>query len=230
LNPDARLNVRRTPTTDGEVLARLQLDTVLELLGFLDITSVSEDVAEGTPTPTPAPTQVFEEIAWVLVSYNPPEGGTITGWVSTQFVQFFWNGARVDVDELFERELIELVDATIIGRITGNAQQAEIPTPDPLKDVYLAQVLLDASANLQFRRSPDAQSESIGLIPSGTQLIISARSPQGDWLQTSFEGQTGWVSSQFVSVTFNGALVEVTEIPVAAEVVPETTEEASTSG
>jgi hypothetical protein len=228
LNPGTSVNMRRTPTTEGEVLARLSLDTVVELVGFLDVTTLVA-IGTGTPTPTAVPTELFveqlDEVAWVFVSYNPPEGGTITGWVSTTYVQFFWNGERVDPEELFARELTQFVDSTTRGAITGNAQQAALPTIDPLKDVYVAQVLLDANANLQFRRTPDAQSESIGLIPSGTQLIVSARTPLGEWLETSFEGQTGWIAAQFVTVTFNGQPVPVTDIPVAAEVTPEATEQ-----
>lgn len=232
LNPGTALNIRRTPSTDGEVLARLQLDTVVELVGFLDVSTLVP-AGTGTPTPTPVPTEFFvqqlEEVEWVFISYNPPEGGTITGWVSTIYVQYFWNGARIDPEELFARNLTELVDASTLGRIMGNAQQAPLPTVDPLKDVYVAQVVLDANANLQFRRSPDAQAESIGLIPSGTQLIVSARTPSGEWLETTFEGQTGWISAQFVTLTFNGQSVPVTDIPVAPEVTPEATEE-TTSG
>jgi hypothetical protein len=227
LNPGTSLNIRRTPTTQGEVLARLSLDTVVELVGFLDPSTLVA-VSTGTPTPTPVPTELFVEqlnaTEWVYVSYNPPEGGTITGWVSTIYVQFFWNGERIEPEELFTRTLTEFVDGTTIGEITGNAQQAALPTIDPLKDVYVATVLLDANANLQFRRTPDAQSESIGLVPSGTQLIVSGRTPLGEWLETTFEGQTGWISAQFVTLTFNGQPVPVTDIPVAPEVTPEATE------
>ncbi|MCA9916030.1 MAG: SH3 domain-containing protein, partial [Anaerolineae bacterium] len=227
LNPDARLNVRRTPTVEGEVLARLPLNTVVELIGFLDPTAT----ADATPTPLPEgtlPTNLAD-IEWAFVSYSPAEGGTITGWVSTLYVQYSWNGRRIDAEELFQRELVSFISAERIGEIGGGAQQAAVPTADPLEDAYVALVELDPTANLQFRRSPDAQSESLNLIPSGTQLIVSARNADGQWLKTTFEGETGWISANFVSITFNGDPVDINEIPVDAteSPAPEATQESN---
>lgn len=229
LNPDARLNVRRTPTVEGEVLARLPLNTVVELIGFLD----PSETADATPTPLPEgalPTNL-EDIEWAFISYSPAEGGTITGWVSTLYVQYSWNGRRIGAEELFQRDLVSYISAERIGEIGGGAQQATAPTEDPLEDAYVALVELDPTANLQFRRSPDAQSESLNLIPSGTQLIVSARTADGEWLQASFEGETGWVSAAFVSVTYNGDFVDISEIPVDAtapqDAAPEATEESN---
>ncbi len=227
LNPDARLNVRRTPSTDGEVLARLPLGTVVELFGFLDPTLTPE----LTPTPVPEggfPVVVEDDIEWAFINYSPAEGGTITGWVSTLYVQYSWNGERIGAQELFQRDLVDFISPERRGEVTGGAQPAAIPTADPLEDAYVATVQLDPTANLQFRRSPDAQSESLNLIPSGTQLIVSARSADGGWLQTTFEGQIGWVSADFVSVTFNGDAVDINEIPVGANApAPEATEESN---
>jgi uncharacterized protein YgiM (DUF1202 family) len=200
LSVGANLNMRRTPATDGEVLARLPLDTVVEFLGFIDTSAI------------------ITEADWAFIAYNPPEGGVITGWVSTLFLSYQWNGENADPAELLERELIGTADSETIGKISAGAPTVTIPTPDPLEDAYVAEVLLDPGANLQFRLAPDVTSESLNLIPNGTQLIIETRTSDGEWLQTSFEGQTGWISSQFVSITFNGEFIEdLTEIPVAVD-------------
>lgn len=201
LSVDANLNVRRTPATDGEVLARLPLNTVVSFGGFIES-------AEGVAFDVNA-------AEWAFISYNPPEGGVVTGWVSTLFLSYQWNGEDTDLEELLERELIGTTSAEAIGEISAGAPTVAIPTPDPTEDAYVAIVLLDPGANLQFRLSPDSASESLGLIPSGTQVIIDARTSDAEWLQTTFEGQTGWISSQFVSITFNGDYIEdLTEIPV----------------
>jgi uncharacterized protein YgiM (DUF1202 family) len=213
------------------------LDTVTELVGFLgpDLLDKGEATEEVQLTPTATPTTP-SDIEWVFIRFNPPEGGSITGWVSTTYVQYEWNGAGIDPEELLARELVELIDPDTRGEISGGAQQASVPTPDPLEDAYVAEVILDAGANLQFRRNPNAQSESLNLIPSGTQLIIDARDATSEWLQTTFEGETGWISSQFVTLTFNGELVDIETIPVApgpeaeSTETSEATEEASNSG
>lgn len=197
LNPGVNLNLRRTPSTAGEVLTRLQLGTEVELLGFLD--------DEETP---PA------EADWAFIEFRPAAGGVITGWAGTLFLEYERNDADITADELLTRELVDTFTEETIGEIAGGATQAEVPTPDPLEDAFVAEVILDPGANLQFRRSPDRNSESLGLIPAGTQVIVSGRTLEGDWLQVTFEGQSGWIAAQFVAVTFNGDFVEVTSIPV----------------
>lgn len=197
LNPDVSLNMRRNPTTNAEVLERLPSGTVMELVGFLANDSFDPEASE-----------------WAYVEYLPAGGGSITGWVSTTYVQYSWSNRDIDPTELLERDLVDFVDADVIGRVTGGAQQASIPTPDPQRDAYVAEVNLNPGANLQFRIASDASSESLNLIPSGTRLIVDGRNSAGDWLRTTFEGEQGWIAADFVVVSFNGRFVEIDEIPV----------------
>jgi len=211
LNPGVGLNVRRRPSTDAEVLTRLTNDTLAELLGFLGPVA-PEDTVEVTPVFDP------ENTDWVFISYQPPEGGTITGWISTIYVRYLFNGQRISPTELEERDLLEVVEADQTGEIAGGAQQVALPTVDPLRDAFVAEVELDPSANLQFRRSPDATAESLNLIPSGTRVIIESRNAEGDWLKATFEGEEGWISANFVSLTFNGNAVDVLDIPIETDI------------
>jgi len=195
LNPGISLNVRRTPSTDGEVLERLPNGTVTEFLGLIPADE------EGNSD-------------WVFINYTPPGGGSVTGWVSELYVRYEYNGRSIDLEEMEERELLVEADPEVRGTVRGGAQQATVPTPDPLVDAYVAEVQLDPTANLQFRRAPDAQSESLNLIPSDTRLIVEARNAAGDWLRATYEGQTGWIAAAFVEVTFNGRVVDILEIPL----------------
>jgi len=208
INADANLNLRRTPTTDGEILARLPLGTVVELIGFVAPSDLN------TPF-------IASEAEWAFLRFTPAEGGVITGWASTGFLRYEWRDATADPDELFARELVEIVDPVVRGEVSEGAAPVSAPTQDPIEDAYVATVVLDAGANIHLRRNPDVTSESLVLIPGDTLLIIEARTAQGDWLRTSFEGEEGWVSSQFVTVTFNGRFVEdILEIPVDTSTVP----------
>ena len=191
LDPGVNLNLRRTPETQGEVLNRLSNGTTVEFLGL------------------------NEDRDWAFIQYLPSEGGSITGWVSTQYLEYGYNGREVDLEELEERELLETIDEGRRGEIGSGAPQASAPTPDPERDAYVAEVLLDPGANLHLRRSPDAASESLNLIPSGTRVIASARTTEGNWLQVTFEGQEGWIASEYIDLTFNGEGVEVEEVPLA---------------
>jgi hypothetical protein len=218
INSDANLNLRRTPTTDGEILARLPLGTSAELIGF----NAPSDL--NTPF-------IASEAEWAFLSYTTAEGGVITGWASTSFLRYEWRDATIDPDELFARELVEIVDPSIIGDVSAGVAAVSAPTQDPVEDAYLATVVLNEGANIHLRRSPDTAAESLVLIPAGSLLIIEARTPQADWLLTSFEGETGWISSQFVTVSFNGRFVEdIIEIPVDTSVVPLPLPTATTAG
>ena len=190
INPGANLNIRRNPTTDSEVLHGMAVNAIAELLG-LD-----------------------ESREWAFVEYGPSQGGSITGWVSVNFVEYQRNSTRITLEELEERGLLETIETERIGRVSSDAPNFAPPTPNPVRDAFLATVQINPGANLNMRRTPDVNAEVIARIPSQAQLIIEGRTANEEWLQTTFEGQTGWIAVNFVSITFNGALANVTDIPV----------------
>ncbi|MFW5748736.1 MAG: DUF4397 domain-containing protein [Chloroflexota bacterium] len=190
LNPGVNLNIRRTPETTGEVIGGVPNNTVAELLG------------------------VTEDREWAYIQYEPAEGGTITGWVSDNFIQYEYQNRIVDLDELEQRELLEIIPADRRGSISADAPARAAPTQDPTRDAYLATVQINPGANLNLRRTPDAQSEVVAQVPSQAQVIVDGRTEDELWLRTTYEDQQGWIASAFVTVTFNGTPVNVTEIPV----------------
>jgi uncharacterized protein YgiM (DUF1202 family) len=154
--------------------------------------------------------------------------------VSTQYIEYYYNDRKVTLEELDQRGLLvtiddalETLDDQYRGTITGGAQQGALPTPNPIKDAFVAQpTALNPDASLNLRRTPDVNAEVVAKIPASTAgLIVTGRTQAADWLQTSFEGQRGWISSQYVTLTFNGTSVDVTDVPVAPEllVTPEAT-------
>jgi hypothetical protein len=205
LNPGVNLQLRRTASRFGESLALLPNGTVLEYLGF----EITDDEIPGE--------EAARNAEWVFVRYSPPEGGEITGWVSSQYVQLYWRGERIDIEEMVARTLLLFEDPTTRGELGTGATPPPAPTVDPLKDQAIATVVLDPGANLQFRRDPSTTAESLGLIPTGTQLFVNARDASGEWLQVEFEGQTGWVGSNFVRLTFNGELLDIDELLIEGE-------------
>lgn len=197
LDPGVALNIRRTPSTDGEVIGKVTTGTTLVYLG-------------GS-----------EDDQWAFVQYTTPEGGVIEGWVTVLYIQYTYNGKTYTLEDfknivsrLTSQALFEVIPSDTIGGVRGNVTPITVPTVDPLKDQFVAAVELDSGANLQLRRLPDPTSESLNLVASGTQLIITSRTDLGDWLKVTFEGEEGWINSEFVRVTFNGVAVSVDEIPV----------------
>ncbi len=211
IDPGANLNVRRTPNTGSEVLARLPGGTVAELLGLADV-SVEEDDETTVQT-------------WALIEYTPPQGGVITGWVSTRFVEYQLNGETEDLEFLESRDFIKPADLETIGFVSADVAPVAPPTPNPTRDAFIATVATNPDTNLNMRRAPDDQSEVAVRVPSGAQLIVEGRTEDSAWLRTSFEGQPGWIASPFVFVTFNGANADIDQIPVIQVEQPAATEE-----
>ncbi|PJF22491.1 MAG: hypothetical protein CUN56_05705, partial [Phototrophicales bacterium] len=190
INPGANLNIRRNPTTDSEVLQGMPANTIAGLIG-LD-----------------------ESREWAFVEYAPAQGGSITGWVSVNFVEYQRNGSRISLEDLEARGLLETIESDRIGRVSSDAPSFAPPTPNPVRDAYLATVQINPGANLNMRRTPDVNAEVIARIPSQSQLIIEGRTGNQEWLRTTFEGQTGWIAANFVSITYNGVLANIADIPV----------------
>ncbi len=198
LDVDINLNIRRTPDAQAEVLARVPNGTVMELLGLK------------------------EDQEWAFVSYSPPEGGTVTGWVIITYVQFSYNGRGMKLEELETRNLLVITPDDTRGDVTAGIAPAVIPTVNPTKNAYVAEVTLNSGSNLNLRREPNADSEVLAPIPAGTAVIVKSRTEDDNWLEVTFEEQEGWIaaksdSATFVRLTFNGKPAEIADVPVTGE-------------
>lgn len=199
LDAGVNVNIRRTVGSEGESLARVPAGTVL---GF-----------EG----------VTEDRQWVFVEYSTPEGGTVTGWINALYASLSFNNAPTTYEDLIARNLYVELDEETRGSVTAGVAPVAAPTQSVVRDAIVAEVVLDAGANLHLRRRPNVNAESLALIPSGTQLIVTGRTEVGDWLAVEFENIDGWVSSQFVFITQNGRSFELLQIPIAPLTTPTVT-------
>ncbi len=187
------LNIRRTADVTSEVVGVIPSDSVAEIRGF-------------------GPAR-----EWAFISYRPAEGGTFTGWVSTQFLTYLLNGNPITLEELEAMNmLVELDPEETRGEVSADAPLPSTNvTPDPVQDAYVGTVVgLNEDTNLNLRRDPTIRAEVLGRIPLDTQLIIDGRTGDGDWLLTTFEDASGWIAVDFVALTFNGAVASVDDLPV----------------
>ncbi len=198
LNPNANLNLRRTPDTLAEVLAQLPPGTIIEPVGLLD------------------------DYSWAFVIFRPETGGEISGWVATEFVQFVFRGQNYfpvpdKIEELLQRSLLTLEDDTRRGEISAEAAAASgVATPDmsAFRNQYVGTVMIDPGANLHLRRTPNAVSESLALIPSGANMLVIGRTASAEWLQVEYDNAEGWVASAFVDLSMNARRVLLEDVPV----------------
>ncbi len=178
---------------------------------------------------------ILEDESWTLIRYNPPEGGSILGWVSTAYVQFMFRGDEFlpsipeDMEELFQRSLLVIVEPTIRGEISATtpAQTQAQPPAQPVADAgqvasgaettdlqnqVVATIVLDPGANIHLRRTPNSGGESLGLIPSGATVLVAGRTPDSQWLRVNYDGIDGWISSQYVDLRMNGRRIELADV------------------
>jgi uncharacterized protein YgiM (DUF1202 family) len=140
----------------------------------------------------------------------------VRGWVNLEFTSFQLNGAPTDTETLELRNLL----ATTPDNQRGETGVPEgfvppAPTQDLLRDTVVAEVVgLSAGANLHLRRTASVLGESLALIPGGTQLPVTAQNETGEWLQVSFQGQTGWISTAFATLSRNNQPFDIIDVPV----------------
>lgn len=55
--------------------------------------------------------------------------------------------------------------------------------------------------NLRLRSAPSTESETLLVIPYTTAVELTGRSADSSWWQTTYEGQTGWLDGQYLSLS-----------------------------
>ena len=224
LDQGANLHVRQYPSSTAFSLGLAPAGTILEVIGRKGAPELGPEETpdpEATPYVDPAWLLTSDDQdlnpaeTWLFVTYRPVEGGEIDGWVNALYLDVSDNRGR--------QQRIALLP-TIPENRAGEARQTAgqtSPSATPIAlDAVLATVLLDPGANLHLRRNPNPSAESLALIPSNAQVTVTGRTESGDWLQVTYEGQQGWIASQYVTLTFNGAPYQNSELTVISSPTP----------
>jgi uncharacterized membrane protein YidH (DUF202 family) len=79
----------------------------------------------------------------------------------------------------------------VVSPTRGIPTETRTPTASPCT--------VTARQNVNLRESPSLNATRLTTIPFNTVLAASAKSEDGNWWRVTFEGQTGWVSAEFVN-------------------------------
>ncbi len=187
VNPGVNLQMRRLPGIDSESLTLLPAGAQLVAVGRTEVASQGGLIGEP------------QSLTWINAIFET-ESGRITGWVNSQFLVLTFKGRAFDIKEL------PLVTEPTPGGVVGSAPIVQPPVQAGL----VATVdKVNPGANLQLRRTPSAQGESLGLIPSGAQIPVLGRNNTAEWLLVQYNGVEGWVNAFFVTVTKDGKRVNL---------------------
>ncbi len=221
LNPGANLHCRELPGADKRSLGLIPSGSAVTVLGRTGTPLVPE-TGEATPEPTPT-AQAVEEL-WLAVRWEPPGGGYVDCWVAAEFLRVEYRGHLLDkFDELWA---LPEVPFNKPGEVVG----ADVQPPTPLFNAVVATVELNPGVSLQLRRYPQADSESLELVPARAQLeVLGYTEAPGQgrvgepaspyWLYVRYRTENGgatvgWVSAQYVSLTKLGHPVEIADLPL----------------
>ncbi len=221
LNPGANLHCRELPGADKRSLGLIPAGSAVTVLGRTGTPLVPE-TGEATPEPTPTVTAVEE--LWLAVRWEPPGGGYVDCWVAAEFLRVEYRGRLLDkLDELWT---LPEVPFNKPGEVVG----ADIQPPTPLFNAVVATVDLNPGVSLQLRRYPQADSESLDLVPARAQLeVLGYTEAPGQgrvgepaspyWLYVRYRTENGgatvgWVSAQYVTLSKLGHPVEIADLPL----------------
>lgn len=118
----------------------------------------------------------------------------------------------------------KLTALVTLARATGGVQAGALtPTPAPSPTLYegsLVQILSTPTGTLRVRKEAKTGSEEIGMVKTGEEYPFLDRDPATGWFKIRFDGQEGWVSSQYArkvegkALSTSGVNATVTVAPV----------------
>ena len=127
---------------------------------------------------------------WLQIIY--PENSSTTGWVTVEFVQLSESDmARIPVVEY-------LPPAQNTPSVGGETSTPPGPTLTPSPPARTANV----SKQINVRKGPGQNFDTLGLINAGTQVTITGRNQNNVWVQILFDGGAdgkGWVAAAYLS-------------------------------
>lgn len=75
--------------------------------------------------------------------------------------------------------------------------QTRTPVPSP---TFGASCPASSGVNLRLRAAPGTDAETLAVIPFGTSILAIGRNADSSWWYVLVEGQTGWVSADFLDL------------------------------
>ena len=192
LNVGVNLNIRMANNASTENLGQVQAGMPLDLVGLDE----SDD--------------------WAYVHYRASDDVTISGWVSAEYVQILLDGNPISLEVLREIDasLVALASDGLRGgfNLAGDAVAPPAPTKDPFLGAVAGTVDVNPDANLHLRIRPNASTESLNLVPSGTRLLVDGVTSNGEWYKVTYEDEQGWVSANYLLLSLNNRFLPEEEL------------------
>lgn len=207
------LNLRETPASTGNKLVIIPEGTTIEIIeeqgnwfkteyqsktGWVLAEYVAlEESTSGTPENEVPPTPSENQPLPPSNSTEPLKGKiTASGGLNLRETPTSTGNKLITIPPETTIEILEKQGdwyKTVYQSKTGWVHADYVTVEKPLKGV------ITASGGLNLRETPDPAGQMLITIPAGT--IIEILEQQDQWYKTTFQSKTGWISSQYVSLT-----------------------------
>jgi hypothetical protein len=174
---------------------------------------------------------------WLNVDWFLDDGTVFACWMNAQYIEISYDGSFIDEFPEF-LQLVENLNFNLVPYnapggprdpdVTVSPDRLSAPTPLP-EATMIGTVNVNRGVNLQLRRTPGTDGESLALIPGGTQLDIlvkteitpstAAGAPtQPEWLyvehaQPDGSRLRGWLAGEYLILTLGGRVAELADVP-----------------
>ena len=243
LNSGVNLQCREYPTPLAFSLGLVPNGTEVLVRGWAGPPDL-DDGEEITPVEegsfeTPHEAEEFSDV-WLNIDWTSADSGTIRCWTRADFIVMNFRNRGLFTPQSF----FDLADVAVFPSIVeeipynypggGVDPNAVISPPTPARNDPIGMVIVDAGVSLHLRRMPDTASESLALMPNGSEMFVLGRTTTTvstdigqpsvpDWLYVEFTDAggtttTGWVSAQYVVLTQFGRSITSDDIQLVDEV------------
>lgn len=144
-----------------------------------------------------------ENSQWLRVNFNGQEG-----WVSAALFTVTGDVATASVAEAGATAVLRNPTATTSGTTTTGVS---------------GDVVVITRVNANMRSAPSVTADLIATIPFNTTLTVIGRSETNNWVQVTFENQTGWISSGLLFFQL-GNIDNVNPLDASGNPIPATVE------
>lgn len=115
--------------------------------------------------------------------------------------------------ELAATNNIENPSIISVGQVLVIPGAATVPPAAPAEPAAVVEgIAATTRPNLRLRVGPSTAYEILTTVPAGTTVPVLARNAAGDWIQVTYQGQTGWMAAWYT--TLSGGTLD--QLPVQA--------------
>lgn len=142
--------------------------------------------------------------SWLRVNFNGQEG-----WVLASLFD-------VSGDLTTAQEAVAGTSAVLRSGATTSTTSSSGSTTDQFGDVVGT-----TTGNVNLRSIPSTQGDVILIIPFSTELTATGRTANNNWVQVSYNNQTGWITSAVYSVS-RGNVMNLPSFDASGVAIPAT--------